>query len=459
MMQVTEDGRGVGWSRSSGPFSIEEERSMTKKLTGLTAAMILVLTAIPPIAAQSGASEASGVVVDSEGNPMSGVKITFTPAREPDLSYHGKTNKKGRYYVQGLFTPQEDKMWTITLESEGYVPVNIRIESRTVNRVLLGPVMEQSLKYGSATPEFPISKMGHAKVDVTLMAEEEAKSAAMEAQVAAAVATGEGGEAAAEPPKPDPWIEATTLASEGEFAASLPKFREAIEEEPEAVERHETYAKVLAHEGLYDDALAAADTALALEPNRLDSLLVQSQIYIKMGELEQARAVLDAAREISPDDMRIYELLVYVAQEDGDPQKQIDVYRALVDIDPENLEAWLALGDLHARIGDTDSSAEAYNQVVAIDPDNAYKTYYNIAVLILNKDNPGTDDTQRAIDALRRAVEINDAYGPAWHQLGVALLGTGDRPGAVVAFENFLRVSPEAPEAGQIKGLVAALKQ
>ena len=433
--------------------------SMTKKLAGLIAMVFLVLAATPPVAAQ-GASEASGVVVDAEGNPMVGVKITFSPVREPGLTYIGKTNKKGRYYIQGLFTPQEDKMWSITLESEGYVPVQIRIESRSVNRVLLGPVMEQSLKYGAAPPEFPISKMGHAKVNVTLMPEEEAKNAAYEAMVASGdlVEGGEGGEAAQEAPKADPWLEATSLASQGEFAQSLPKFVEAIEEEPESVERHETYARVLAHEGLYDDAIAAVDVALALEPGRLDALLVKSQVYIKMGDLGQARATLDAALEISPDDMRIYEQLVFVAQEEGDPEQRIVVRRALLEVEPEHLESWLALGDLYAKTGDMEASAGAYNHVVAIDPDNAYKTYYNIGVLILNKDNPGIDDTKRAIDALQRAVEINADYGPAWHQLGVALLGTGDREGAVAAFESYLRVSPDSAQAGQIKDLVNALK-
>jgi tetratricopeptide (TPR) repeat protein len=435
---------------------------MTKKLAGLIVALTLMLVAVPPVAAQ-GASEASGVVVDAEGNPMPGVKLTFTPVRESDLTYVGKTNKKGRYYVQGLFTPQADKMWSITLEAEGYVPVKIRIESRTVNRVLLGPVMEQALKYGAGPPEFPIAKMGHVKVNVTLMTEEEAKSAALEEMVASGeLVEGEGeveGGAGQEPAEPDPWIEATSLASQGEFAASLPKFREAIKDEPEAVERHETYAKVLAHEGLYDDAITSVDAALALEPGRLDTLLVKSQVYIKMGEMEQARAVLDAALEIAPDDMRIYELLVFVAQEGGDPETQIAVYRSIVEIDPEHLEAWLALGDLYAKTGDLDASAEAYNQVVAIDPDNAYKTYYNIAVLILNKDDPGPDDSMRAIDALQRAVQINAEYGPAWNTLGVALLGTGDRKDAVSAFENYLRVSPDSSDAGQIKALVAALNK
>ena len=75
---------------------------MIKKLPALIAATILLVALLPNAMAQAGASEASGQIVDAEGNPMAGVKITFSPVREPDLSYKGKTNKKGRYYVQGL---------------------------------------------------------------------------------------------------------------------------------------------------------------------------------------------------------------------------------------------------------------------------------------------------------------------------------------------------------------------
>jgi tetratricopeptide (TPR) repeat protein len=431
---------------------------MKRQLTAIALTSMLVLISLPPAAAQAGASEASGQILDSAGNPVAGARITFSPRREPDRTYNGKTNKKGKYYLQGLWTPQEDKLWVMVVEAEGFQPMHVRIESRSVNKVLLGPIMEQPLKPGTAIPEFPIAKMGHAKVDLTLVTAEEAERLAQEA-FDAALESGEIEAPEVQQPQKDPWLEATMMANAGEYELSLPLFVEAIEENPEDVIRHETYAKILAHLGQHAQALAEIDAALALEPDRLECRLVQSQVYIKMGDLEHAREVLDAAQAIAPDDMRIYEQRVYVAQEGGDVAEQVAVHQKVVQVRPEHLESWLALGDLYAKTGDLDASAEAYAKVVAIDPDNAYRTYYNIAVLILNRDQRTDDDTKRAVDALRRAVEINPDYGPAWHELGVALLGTGDMAGAVTALESYLKVSPDAPDAAELRSLVASLKK
>jgi len=300
--------------------------------------------------------------------------------------------------------------------------------------------------------------MGHAKVDLTLVSEDEADRLAQEAH-AEGVASGEIAPAAPTQPERDPWLEATMLANAGEYEGSLPLFVEAIEKQPEDVVRHETYAKILAHLGRYDEAIAAVDGAIALDPDRLECRLVQSQVYIKMGDLDGAREVLDAAQAIAPDEMRIWEQRIYVAQEGGEIDEQIAVHRAVTELQPDQLESWLALGDLHAKNGDLEASAEAYAKVVAIDPDNAYRTYFNIAVLILNRDQRTDDDSKRAIDALRRAVEINPEYGPAWHELGVALLGMGEMAGAVEALESYLRVEPDGKDAQQLRSLVTSLKK
>ena len=95
---------------------------------------------------------------------------------------------------------------------EGMLPTYVRLESRSVNRVLVGDPQEKNLKYGQSLPNISIRPLGEGIVNLTLAPEADVMAAAQaEAQAVAAAEGGEGGEAAA--PTKDPWDEALALAS------------------------------------------------------------------------------------------------------------------------------------------------------------------------------------------------------------------------------------------------------
>jgi hypothetical protein len=263
---------------------------------------ILAVAALP--AAAQGVSEARGSVVDREGNPIEGAIVKIHAKSKPDVPYTGKSNKKGRYFLAGLFTGKEDDLWIIECEAEGYLPVEIRIESRTVNKVLVGDPQTTKLRPGKKPPEFPIRPLGSAIVDWKLApaadVEAEMQAAAQAAAAEAAAAAG----VEAEPAK-DPWVEALTLASAGSLAESVGLFREAVEAEPEDAERHETFAKILYRLEEYDEAEAEASKAVAIDASRVESHMVLFNVHDARGDLEQAKAVLETAQQSAPEDLRI----------------------------------------------------------------------------------------------------------------------------------------------------------
>ena len=101
--------------------------------------LVLALISTAVLAAPA-SSEARGTIVDTNDEPVQGIKVTYSPESNPTLKYSGKTNKKGRYFIQGLFTGKENDPWKITIEAEGYVPLKMVVESRNVNRVLMGEI-------------------------------------------------------------------------------------------------------------------------------------------------------------------------------------------------------------------------------------------------------------------------------------------------------------------------------
>ncbi len=423
---------------------------MSKAVIG--ASLVLVVAVTLPALAQ-GVSEAAGEVVDREGNPVPDVVVTFYAKSNMNTPYKGKTNKKGKYFIPGLFTGKEGELWIMELEAEGQIPVEVRIVSRTVNRVLIDE-MTTKLRPGKTPPEIVIRPLGKATVDWTVAPKEEYEAELLALPEAGGVASaGEGGAQQGEPAK-NAWAEALTLAAAGSFEQALEFFGQAVEDEPDDAERHETYAKVLFRLEQLDQAEVAARRAIELEPTRVASQMILFSAYESRGELERAREVLDAASAASPRSARILERLAYVAGELGDADAAIAAYTEVTTINPDHGAAWAALGSLYADAGNLDQSEQAFQKVVEIDPERAHQTYFNIGALILKRPNRSAADKERAIEAFRKALDIKPDYARAALELSFALLGTGDKDGARSVLEACLRANPDGPEAPQVKGLL-----
>jgi tetratricopeptide (TPR) repeat protein len=399
--------------------------------------------------------EASGKIVDPEGNPIAGAKIVFSPTSNPETTYDGKTSKKGRYYIPGMFNPSSEGMWNVTIEAEGYLPISMEIETRTVNKVL---VDEATLKLNpnAAIPEVMIRAMGTARLDFTMTTAEQVSQASQAAATAAAATAAEGGGAPA--PRRDPYDSALASVSEGDLAGSIEFFEEAIADKPEAAERQESYAKVLYQLERYDQAEPHAVKALELEPDNVEMYMVLYSVHVGKGELDKAGEVLRQAQEIAPGDPRIMQQLAYVAGESGDTDAAIEAYEGLAEAEPGNADTWLMLADLYADAGAMDKSAAAYEKVVELDPEGAPQVFFNLGALLMNKSDRTDEDSRRAINAFRQALKLDPDYEEAHKQLAFALLGTGDRTGAKTELEAYVALAPNAPDSAQMKALIQSLQ-
>jgi tetratricopeptide (TPR) repeat protein len=419
--------------------------------------LVLLGLALPALA--QGVSEATGKVVDRAGEPVQGAVITFQAKSNPTTVYKGKTSKKGRYFVSGLFTGKEDDVWIMTFTAEGYEPVEVRIESRTVNRVLVGDPMTTKLRPGRKPPEFPIRPLGKAIVDWTVAPADEVEAemlAAQQAAAAQAAATGEGVEGEVEPAK-DPWVEALTLASAGSLEESVDLFREAVENDPDDAERHETFAKILYRLEQYDEAESEAKKAVEIEPARMESQMVLFNVYDARGEFEKAKAILLGALEAAPGDTRILMRLAYVANEMGDTEGAIEAYTKVTEVDPDNAEAWLSLANLHAEAGNLEASEAAYGKVVEIDPEGAHQTYYNLGATIIKRPNHSEADKRRAIESFRKALELKPGYALAARELAFALINLGEKGEARTVLKSFVDTNPQSTFTTEFNRLIQAM--
>lgn len=405
-------------------------------------------------------SEATGVVTDLEGNPIAGVTIVFTPLGNPDVSYKGTTNKKGKYWVSGMLTPGGNDMWKVTFVSDEYVPAAFVMETRNVNKTLLGDPIEKTLKPGQELPDFLIRPMGAAKVDFTVITQEQAKQRQAEElaelQAAADAAAAEEAQKRADA---DPWTEALSRTGAGDLEGAIEYFDKAIEQQPDNPERRSGYATVLYQLERMDGAAEQAMRAVELDGSDIESRLVLYGVYMNTGRLDEAGEILAEARSVDPGNVRILQQMAYLAAERGDTAAAIEAHEALVAADPELTESWLTLGDLYAENGNAEKSEQAYSRVIDLDPSNAHQIFFNIGALMMNKADRSETETQSAISAFRKAVEIKPDYAQAYQQLAFAQLAVNDRDGARGSLESYVQLAPDAPDAAQMQQIITTLAQ
>ena len=414
-----------------------------------------VLLAASPVVANT--SEAQGTVEDVDGNPIAGAIVRFVNTTSSAAVYEVKTDKKGKYFVPNLLYYPPGK-WHVTVEAEGFEPRKIKVESRKSDRTLLGEYETGMVPEKPA--EIMIAGFGKAQVDFVMVSEAQiaAERQKKAEEQAAAVAVAQA-EADAEAAETDPFNAAKKLVANGDLEGSTELFQKAIELDPAETERRVLYAKVLYNLERYREAEAVAQETASLDPDLGENNLVLADVLIRQERLGDAVIALDRAAAAAPDDIRVYQRRAWIAEQSGDIEAAIAANEKIVALDATNLEAWLALGDFYASKGDNAKATAAFNKVVELDPDNAYKTFYNIGVLIENKEEPSEAEERRAVEAFRKAVEIKPDYVPAHRHLAYALLRQGDLKGARVSFEQVLVLEPDAKDADEIRAMVRSFPQ
>jgi len=138
------------------------------------------------------------------------------------------------------------------------------------------------------------------------------------------------------------------------------------------------------------------------------------------------------------------------------PQHAENEIRFLQDAakhDPKNVAIWINLGNLLYDSTRYSEAIDAYEKALELDPKNV-----DVRV------DMGTcyrrvRRADRAAEEFRKAISINPLHPYAHRNLGVVLaFDLNDKKEAVKEFEEYIKLSPNTPDAQDIQNLVNQLK-
>lgn len=207
---------------------------------------------------------------------------------------------------------------------------------------------------------------------------------------------------------------AATAKSKEEFEAA----KKAAEAKAGAVDAFNA-AVPLFNAADFDGALAKLNEAVTLDPDLAAAHYVIGRIYERKGMMTEAIAAAEKAVSLSPDDARALTLRY----------------------------------ELYAAAGDQAKTQEALATLSAKAPAAASKVLYvrGKALFEANK-------TREALAVFEQAVTTDPANGRAYYELGLCYVNLNDTAKAKGAFQKFLELAPNDPEAPLAQQMLSALK-
>ena len=169
--------------------------------------------------------------------------------------------------------------------------------------------------------------------------------------------------------------------------------------------------------GDFQTSLARFQEAVSRNPNDAESLSNLGQVLVKLGRAEEALAPLLRATTLNP------ERWAY----------RFNYARAL------------------GVLGRWTEAVESYGQAQRLFPDD-YVTAFNYG-MALHK--AGEDNA--AVDQYRRAIELNPEDASFRAALANSYERLQDRAGAAAAYTEYLRLSPDSPDADKVRARIAVL--
>src|SRR5690606_23745513 len=101
------------------------------------------------------------------------------------------------------------------------------------------------------------------------------------------------------------------------------------------------------------------------------------------------------------------------------------------------------------------------SQAAEMDPVNGGKFFFNLGAVLTNSGR-----TDEAIEAFKRATEVQPDYAPAYFQLGTAMVGKANYradgsvepvPGTIEAFQKYLELEPNGANAAAAQSMITSL--
>lgn len=142
--------------------------------------------------------------------------------------------------------------------------------------------------------------------------------------------------------------------------------------------------------------------------------------------------------------------------------KAVETYQKAIQLTPDDAALHNNLGSVYASTGKLPEAQAEFEKAATLDPTNAGRYYFNVGAIMYNSGK--MDD---ALTAFKKVISLDPKNADAYYLEGQALMGkatmTADGKvkapdGTVEAFQQYLTLNPNGPNAEAAKQMIATLQ-
>ena len=185
--------------------------------------------------------------------------------------------------------------------------------------------------------------------------------------------------------------------------------------------------------GLLQEAEAELSAAVSLNPADTDSVVRLARVYLARKEISAAGRTLEAAVARGNDPAPVYALLADVYEQSGHVENAIPAMRLAIQRDPQSEKYRFAYAVLLTNTNAPGAAVIRLEESLQTFPSSSRLWF------ALGFANFKLDKNEEAERALRKAVELDPKFAPAFAYLGLIRARTGAYGEAVTLYENALR--------------------
>lgn len=237
----------------------------------------------------------------------------------------------------------------------------------------------------------------------------------------------------------------------GQWRIAADRLAQAVDAQPEDVQRQMALADVCLHLNMPAKAAAAYQQVLQMQPDHCGALVELGIVRHGQQAYAEAGALFARACRLAPDSVAAHFNMGLLMQDEGRFRQAIACFQRAFELDPDLVAALRLQAESHSRLGETGSAMAAFQQALNLAPDDG-ATYHSMGQAYQRQ-----GDLAKAAAAYQQAIDRQSDMAPSWNNLGNVCKAQGDTQRAEACYRQAMALSPQRAEF--VNNLAVLLKE